>query len=95
MNMEFGQSKHCCAEWIQDGAIFDVLHKKHGLCPDSGTYKNVCDSKAWDLLWTPCSRDVDDRHLFLFLEAKIHLSQEKRRMWKTLKKMNDSALGRE
>ena len=56
MNMEFGQAKHCCAEWIQDGAIFDVLHKKHGLCPDSGTYKNVCDSKAWDLLWTPCKQ---------------------------------------
>jgi hypothetical protein len=56
MNMEFFRiGKKCCAEWTMPGGFFDVLHKKHNLCPVSHAYATICSAHSWDLLWEKCS----------------------------------------
>lgn len=58
VNMEFGQSKNCCKNWIQSGGFFDILTHKHNLCPKGVTYSNICNSNQWDLVWLPCSDEA-------------------------------------
>lgn len=56
VNMEFGQSrKKCCSEWTMPGGFFDILYKKHNMCPDHYQYDTICSQNAWDLVWVSCS----------------------------------------
>lgn len=56
VNMEFGQSRErCCHEWTVPGGAFDVFHSRHALCPRGVEYANVCESKRWELVWSPCA----------------------------------------
>lgn len=59
LNLEFGQSKHCCSEFIAKDGLFDILHHKHKLCPKNYIYNNICSVKAWDLIWTQCSHSFE------------------------------------
>lgn len=55
VNMEFGQSrKKCCNEWVQPNGFFDLLHRRHRLCPSGVSYDSVCVSQQWDLVWSAC-----------------------------------------
>lgn len=58
VNMEFGQSRtNCCSQWVQPEGFFDVLYRKHKLCPMNIQYdQNICLSKAWDLVWRKCEK---------------------------------------
>jgi FkbM family methyltransferase len=66
VNMEFGQSKQCCSEWMSSGGFFHVLHFKHGLCPHGHNYQNICSVNAWDLMWKNCAPRMGPTHTSLF-----------------------------
>lgn len=57
VNMEFGQSRRkCCSEWKMPGGFFDILYKKHKLCPYPHQYDTICSTNAWDLVWDSCKQ---------------------------------------
>ena len=61
VNMEFGRSRtKCCSEWKMPGGFFDILYKKHNLCPDPHRYDTICSTNAWDLVWVSCSGSKKD-----------------------------------
>lgn len=55
LNMEFAQARaRCCAAWMAPGGFFQVLHRRHNLCPVGRTFSTLCTDAAWDLMWDAC-----------------------------------------
>lgn len=80
VNMEFGQSRSCCRQWVAPGGIFDLLHTRHGLCPRGGIpYGTVCSATAWDLLWVPCDHRSPARAKRPFRASRTHAASSSSR----------------
>lgn len=58
--LEFNQCRAmCCNEWVQTGGFFDILHKKHNLCPMYHSYDFICNAdKTRDLIWSVCRKSL-------------------------------------